>query len=429
MTPTHSPDRPFDFVPLLTTCCVITFGCYFATAMRLPVMPLYARTIGVTTVQIGIINSAFYLMAGLFSFPSGFLAVKFGSRRLTVYGLAVLATASFLLFFSRSFSELTVLYLMLGLGVAAFGPTMMTLVAEIAPATHLGRAYGWYTTALFSGLSLGPGVGGALGQWIGLRPVFIVTSICILFNMWAVVVFMPDRRPGRQNTPRNQTRSNQSGPFQSDQNQATPNKTGREQFGWFDNLRVLLRNQALMGCWLITFGANMVGGMFFTFLPLHALEQQLSVAQTGIVFLVQALTNAASRILFGTLSDRVSQRKYLVIGGIVLVGLSISGFGWAASFYQFVIAGIGLGLGMGLAFTSIGALIAEAVDKRLRGPAMGGYNACIYFGMMIGSMVYGPVIDTIGFDRGFSLNGCIIIIFGLSFLGLMRGFQPLWQGK
>jgi len=404
MLQTHSSDRSFDFVPLLTTYCVITFGCYFAIAMRLPVMPLYARTFGVTTIQIGIINSVFYLMAGIFSLPSGFLSEKLGGKRLVVYGLITLAVASFLLFFSGSFFQLTILYLMLGMGVAAFGPTMMTLVAEIAPATHLGRAYGWYTTALFCGLSLGPGVGGALGQWIGLRPVFIIAAVCVLFNLWAVIAFMPKQRRDREKSSPNQT-------------------------GMMSDIKILIRNHALLGCWLITFGANMVGGMFFTFLPLHALDQGIPVAQIGVIFLVQALINAASRIPFGTLSDRVSQRKYLVIGGIILVGLSIAGFGWSISFYQFVIAGLGLGVGMGLAFTSIGALIAETVDRNLRGPAMGGYNACIYFGMMTGSMAYGPVIEAIGFNRSFTLNGCISVAFGILFFGLMRGFLPPWKDK
>jgi hypothetical protein len=53
-----------SFTALLTICCLVTFGCYFAVSMRLPVMPLYARGFGISTSQIGVINAAFYLMAG-----------------------------------------------------------------------------------------------------------------------------------------------------------------------------------------------------------------------------------------------------------------------------------------------------------------------------------------------------------------------------
>ena len=50
---------------LMLICCGITFGCYFAAFMRLPVVPLQAQALGVDTGRIGVINAAFFLMAGL----------------------------------------------------------------------------------------------------------------------------------------------------------------------------------------------------------------------------------------------------------------------------------------------------------------------------------------------------------------------------
>jgi hypothetical protein len=38
-----------SFAALLTVCCLVTFGCYFAVSMRLPVVPLYASGFGVRT--------------------------------------------------------------------------------------------------------------------------------------------------------------------------------------------------------------------------------------------------------------------------------------------------------------------------------------------------------------------------------------------
>ncbi len=58
------PAEHHSFAALLTICCLVTFGCYFAVSMRLPVVPLYARGFGVSTSQIGMINAAFFLMAG-----------------------------------------------------------------------------------------------------------------------------------------------------------------------------------------------------------------------------------------------------------------------------------------------------------------------------------------------------------------------------
>ena len=138
-------------------CCGVTFGCYLGAFMRLPVVPLHAHSLGVDTGRIGVINAAFFLMAGLLSFPLGMASDRWGSKRMAAIGLLILAVTSGGLVACRTFVHFTLAYLMLGVGIAAFGPTMMTLVSVISPRSHLGRSYGWYTTALFCGMSLGPG--------------------------------------------------------------------------------------------------------------------------------------------------------------------------------------------------------------------------------------------------------------------------------
>ena len=74
---------------------------------------------------------------------------------------------------------------------------------------------------------------------------------------------------------------------------------------------------------------------------------------------------------------------------------------------------------MGLAFTAVGALIAEVVEPGVRGVAMGGYNSCIYLGMMLGSLVMGAVIRSTGYPHAFfivsSINLAVTAVFTLSF--------------
>jgi predicted MFS family arabinose efflux permease len=65
---------------------------------------------------------------------------------------------------------------------------------------------------------------------------------------------------------------------------------------------------------------------------------------------------------------------------------------------------------MAVAFTAIGALISEVVSPQSRGLAMGGYNSSIYFGMMLGSLLMGPVIREVGFSSGFYLVACFNIL-------------------
>jgi DHA1 family multidrug resistance protein-like MFS transporter len=80
---------------------------------------------------------------------------------------------------------------------------------------------------------------------------------------------------------------------------------------------------------------------------------------------------------------------------------------------------------MGLAFTSVGALIAETVDSESRGLAMGGYNTCIYFGMMLNSALMGTLIQMIGFKYAFYLTAVVNLFFIAIFYFLMQNFSPI----
>ena len=397
MIPQKTSPEPRSFGAWLTACCLITFGCYFAVSMRLPVVPLYALGFGITTAQIGVINAAFYLMAGLLSLPSGVLSDLMGRKPLAAAGAIILFAGMLLLYFGRSYGTLFALYLLLGGGIAAFGPTMMALVAEITPATHMGRAYGWYTTALFCGLGMGPAAGGAVGKWLGLPQVFLIAAGLFVINVWLLLRYLP--------SPRRST--------------AALRAKGR----WLNDFNHIRTNRPLIGCWVSTFGACVVAGMFFTFMPLYADSRGLDVGRIGIVYLVHSVTNALSRIPFGAFSDRVGQRKYQALVGIVMVTLSIAGFAPARSYLHFLAAAFLAGVSMAVAFTSIGALIAETVALQFRGLAMGGYNTCIYFGLMTGSIGLGPLIEAVGFPRGFLLASALNVPCVLFFAWSMAGYQ------
>ena len=98
---------------------------------------------------------ALLIMAGLLSIPSGLLSDRIGRRPLLLVGLSLLAGSSFLLAASQSPLQMGCIYLAFGVGLAALTPTLMSYVADIAPPETLGRAFGWYTMSLYSGMTLG----------------------------------------------------------------------------------------------------------------------------------------------------------------------------------------------------------------------------------------------------------------------------------
>lgn len=385
---------------LLFICCTVTGSCYFGSYMRIPIVPLYAGAYGADAFQVGMINAAFLFMAGMVSLPLGILSDCLGRKLLILTGLAISSGSSFLLYFTTSTAQMIGVSILFGISLAMFAPTMMSYAADVTPPTHLGRAYGWYTTALYSGMSVGPAAGGLAAEWMGFGPVFVLSGMVTLVVFGMAYLFLPRARHVVLRKPlRRDTRA---------------------------IFRELSRNGSLLACWLVTLGGCFALGMFVTFVPLHAHQQGLSSGQIGLTFAVQALFNALSRIPFGRITDRVARKSDLV--GVGLLGLTVAmgGFGLASKPVEFGLCAVVLGISMGVAFTAVGALIPEVVSADSRGLAMGGYNTSIYLGMMLSSLGMGAVAGDIGFRDCFfivaSANAATTAVFHLTMKHL-RGTQ------
>jgi len=190
--------------------------------------------------------------------------------------------------------------------------------------------------------------------------------------------------------------------------------------GWGE----LLHNRPLLGCWLATLGSCFGLGMFVTFSPLFAQAQGLTVSDVGLIFAIQAVVNALSRLPFGRLSDRMARhRGALAALGFGALGVSMGAFALADGLISFLLLAMALGVSMGLAFTPLGALISETVPPESRGLAMGGYNTCIYLGMMLSSAFMGSVIQQMGFPFTFLLTGLLSVAVAGGFYGLIRSFR------
>lgn len=391
------PIRVPSYGALLATCCAVTHVYYLGSYMRIPVVPLFARSLGASTAEVGIINGTFLLMAGILSLPLGMLSDRIGRKLLILCGLLIAACTSLLLCVSSKPIHMVIIYLFFGIGLAAFAPTMMSYVADFSPTTHLGRSYGYYTMALYAGMSLGPAAGGLMAEVIGYKGVFVVSGGIILITLGIVFFFLPRAR------------------------HIAARKIQKPPVGTI--ARDLFRNQRLLACWLVTVGSCLAMGTFITFVPLLARDRGIGLGQIGLIFTFQAIFSALSRIPFGRLTDRASSKGPLVILGLVGLSGSIGCVALASSISAFLLCATGAGISMGLAFTSVGALIPEVVGLEARGLAMGGYNSAIYLGMMLGSLAMGLLIGRIGFPGAFCLAAGLNLITTCAF-PIMQSHRP-----
>jgi len=373
---------------LILISCALGLGCYAGAYMRIPILPLYARSLGVDTVAIGIINALFMLVAGGFAVPFGIMSDRFGRKRMVLTGLLITAATSFLLALSRTSPQMMAIYVFAGIGLAAFGPTMMSFVADFSPVTHLGRSYGWYTMAMYGGMSLGPSIGGLSAHLLGFARVFTISGILGLITFSIALLFLP------------RLRAHPHGSLKRDNRKI---------------IRGLFANRPILACWLVTFSSCFGLGVFITFEPIHASDQGIGIGKIGLIFATQALVNALGRVPFGFLSDWVSDRSRIALAGLLGYSISIAGIGISTSLMMFLVSAFMMGISMGIAFTAIGALISEMAPAESRGLAMGGYNTCIYIGMMLSSLIMGVVAREFGFRACFLITSCVNTLGALAF--------------
>src|SRR6185369_12671168 len=320
-----------DITPFLLL-CLIGFAAFFSSYLRIPVMPLFAAALGAGPAQVGTINGAFMLTAGVLPIPAGLLADRIGRKVPIIAGLIATAVSSLLVTQCHLPGQMAAAYVLFGAGLAAFAPGMLSLVADVMPSDRLGQAYGWYTTAIYIAMTLGPASGGYLAKALGLREVFIVSGGLLVAVTFLALLVLPQGPPRR--------------------------KTALHAI--LAGSVTLLHNRNLLACLVATAGSCIGFGVFLTFLPLYASQHGYDPAQVGMVFGAQALTNVVGRVPIGSLADRFD-RRWLVAVGLICLAAALAALGQATQFVPLIICAVVMGVGMALTFTAIGALIAELI--------------------------------------------------------------------
>ena len=136
-------------------------------------LPVIGKELLVNVIDLGWIITAFLLANTAFVLPFGRLADIYGRRKIFTLGVLIFTSASFFAAFSNSGEVLIFFSFMQGLGCAMIFATMVALLSSIFPMDRRGEALGFYVSAVFIGLFLGPILGGLLIQNLGWRSIYL----------------------------------------------------------------------------------------------------------------------------------------------------------------------------------------------------------------------------------------------------------------
>jgi EmrB/QacA subfamily drug resistance transporter len=135
-------------------------------------LPSISHDFAMGAILLSWVNTAFLLAAAAFLIPFGRLGDIVGRKRVYVWGLLVLISASVLVGTATSGTALIVFRVFQGLGSSMIFATGMPILVSVFPPGKRGKALGISVAAVYLGLSVGPFFGGLITQHLGWRWIF-----------------------------------------------------------------------------------------------------------------------------------------------------------------------------------------------------------------------------------------------------------------
>ena len=168
----------------------------------LPVLQFYAREVGATPLQIGLLATSYAVMQFLFAPLWGALSDRVGRK--PIFGLGLLGYAvSFVIFgLSHQVWELFFARILGGILSAATLPTAMAYIGDTTTEAHRGGGMGMMGAAMGLGFTIGPAIGGILGHHNLALPFFVGAGFALatLLLSWGALP-EPVRRDSSAHRP------------------------------------------------------------------------------------------------------------------------------------------------------------------------------------------------------------------------------------
>jgi multidrug resistance protein len=360
-----------------------------------PVLPLYARSFGVSTASVGLTIAAFGLARLFLNIPVGLASDRFGRRLVLVGGPLVVAAGSFLSATAGDLWQLLLWRFLAGAGSAMYMTGAAAYLTDIADPGNRARMMGLNQGSLLFGTSLGPAVGGIVAELTDFRTPFLVvgglSAVCALWALRSV----PESHAGHARSS------------------ATPAAPGG---GWLRNTRSLGTSLPFFLISMVTLGTFMTrtGGRQ-TILPLLAADRfDLSPGALGLLFTLMSFLNLVAVPFAGTYADRFG-RKAVIVPASLMTCLSLVMFALAAEVWFLVLAAVVQGVGTGFAGPAPAAYAADIAPERSRGFAMGLYRTYGDVGFVIGPPVMGWIADASGYASSLYFNTALVACTAFAF--------------
>lgn len=140
-------------------------------------LPTIGARLSLDAVSLDWVATAYLLAAVTFLVPLGRLSDIKGRKRVFQIGIVLDAAAAILCAVSPSGEWLIAFRALQGLGGAMIFGTSTAILTSVYPARERGRALGFSVASVYTGLSVGPVIGGLVTQHFGWQGVFLINVL------------------------------------------------------------------------------------------------------------------------------------------------------------------------------------------------------------------------------------------------------------
>lgn len=136
--------------------------------------PSIGRSLGVSSVSVGVTITAYLLTLAVLIPLSGWIAERFGARRVFLAAIAIFTVASILCAASMSLWELTAFRVLQGVGGAMMVPVGRLAVLRVTEKGDIVRAIAWLTWPALAAPVIAPLAGGVITTYASWHWIFLI---------------------------------------------------------------------------------------------------------------------------------------------------------------------------------------------------------------------------------------------------------------
>ncbi len=365
------------------------FSCMLGSGIVVPLLPLYAESLGASGLWLGVIFAAFPISRILTTPVFGRLSDRKGRKPFISIGLLAYGIVSFGVIYTNTVFQLVLMRFLHGLAGALILPIAQAYVGDISPPGEEGKWMGYANAAFFSGFGFGPLMGGVLAEHLGMDAAFLAMGVLSLLAFTITIFFLPEIKPKQSAT-------------------------------YSPSFREMSRSGMIVG--LFTFRLTLTLGrtIFFIFLPILAANSLgLRPSLVGILLAVYILLMSLLGIPSGRIADRLS-RRFLVVGGCLVSSVFLMVVPLGNTFGLLLALAVLGSVGSAIAVPAASAMMVEEGRKYGMGSSIALFSMALSIGMVVGPIAGGAIADFAGISSAFYFGAVITLVGAGLFTWLSR---------